>query len=247
MIAPASAPALFAHRGSHRAHLENTIAAFEAAIAEGADGVELDVRTSRDGEVLVVHDPHLGRIAGRALWIGTEDAATLRAVELDGGQRIPRLDEVLDRVLDAGLQVNVEVKGDVPDRRATSAAVVRVLARRAAHERDAVLLSSFDPLVLVSVRGAGVRRGFLFDAEHTGRTRAAFFSRALAPDGVHPSHTMVTPARVRAWHRRGLYVAAWTVDDAARAEALARAGVDMLITDDVPRLAHARDRARKSA
>ena len=74
---------LYAHRGAHQTHPENTLEAFEAAIAQGADGVELDVRTCGSGEVVVAHDPHFGRVAGRAAWVAHMPWAALRELESD--------------------------------------------------------------------------------------------------------------------------------------------------------------------
>lgn len=232
-------PLLYAHRGAHRLAPENTLSAFRLAIEEGADGVELDVRCAGSGEVVVAHDPHLGRVAGRGAWVALSPWETLRAVRLGEGERVPLLDEAIDLVVGAGLRLNVEVKGDVPDRSALARAVGRLLARRSALERAHVVLSTFDPVVLLGLRRhapAGVPIALLFDAEHTGSIRGALLRRALRPDGVHPHEPLCTPAAVRRWKQRGLFVNAWTVNDPQRARWLAGLGVDALITDDVPRI-----------
>jgi glycerophosphoryl diester phosphodiesterase len=229
-------PALFAHRGAHREAPENSLAAFERAIAEGADGVELDVRTCASGTVVVAHDPDLRRVAGRPEAVATLPWPALARVELGGGERVPRLDDALDLVLGAGLRVNVEVKGDVPDRPATARAVARLLGRRRRAEREAVVLSTFDPVVLavLRARARGVPAALLFDAAHTGARRAALLIATLRPDGVHPHAPLCTAARVRRWRRGGRFVNVWTVNDPRRARQLASLGVDALITDDVP-------------
>jgi glycerophosphoryl diester phosphodiesterase len=231
-------PALFAHRGSHRSLPENTLAAFSRAIEEGADGVELDVRTCASGTVVVAHDPDLRRLAGRPESVAAMPWPALSRVDLGQGQRVPRLDDALDLVVGAGLRLNVEVKGDVPDRPAVASAVARLLARRSRAEREAVVLSTFDPVVLAVLRSRarGVPTGYLFDAEHTGTRRAGLVIAALRPDGVHPQAALCTPARVRRWRRGGRFVNVWTVDDGRQARQIASLGVDALITDDVPTL-----------
>lgn len=223
---------VFAHRGSHRSLPENTHAAFARAIDEGADGVELDVRTCASGEVVVAHDADLLRLAADPLHVALVPYGRLARADLGGGERVPKLDAVLDQVIGAGLEVNVEVKGDVPDRRAVARAVAALLARRRADERDAILLSSFDPIVLavLRVRARGVRTALLFDAEHTG----TLLLHALRPDGVHPHFSLCTADTIRRWKRRGLFVGAWTVNDPALGPVLSRSGLDLLITDDVP-------------
>ncbi len=214
-----SGPRIWAHRGSHRAAVENTLAAFRLAIAERADGVELDVRATRDGEVVVFHDRDLARLAGdpRAL------AACARA-ELPpiGGAPIPGLDEVLDEVLAAGLEVNVEIK-------AGAAEVARLLALRPPSDREAIVVSSFDAAALGAVSGVRIAR--LFErAEELGDGELAGL------DGVHPHHGACTPERVAAWHARGLFVNAWTVNDPETARRLVGMSVDGLVTDEVPRV-----------
>ncbi|MFK7989820.1 MAG: glycerophosphodiester phosphodiesterase [Sandaracinaceae bacterium] len=228
---------LLAHRGSHRDHIENTMPAFEAALAEGADGVELDVRVCRSGEVVVVHDPTLERVAGRPLEIARVPWSLLRNVEVGPG-RLSCLDDVLDRVIGAGKLVNVEVKGDVPDPRRTARLVGALLMRRTASERESVLLSAFHPNVLgaLATSAPNVRRGFLFDLEHTGRWRAEMIRRLLRPHGLHPHFSLCTPSAVSRWRGEGRYVAPWTLNDPEEAVTVCQRGVDFIITDDVPRL-----------
>lgn len=229
---------LWAHRGASAHAPENTAAAFARAIADGADGVELDVRTAGCGTVVVAHDPGLERVAHRAGEVAALTARELAEVELVGAgtttRGIPTLDTTLDQVLGAGLSLNVEIKGDVPDRVALSRAVAAVLARRRPAEREAIVVSSFRPEILVAFRaaGLGIPVGFLFDAENTGRYRAAALVRALRPDGVHPQYRLADRASIVAWHARGYFVNVWTVDDESRVRALAADGVDGLITND---------------
>ena len=229
---------LYAHRGANRRAPENTLSAFRIAIEEGADGVELDVRTCASGEVVVAHDPHLGRVGDRAAWVAMLPWERLRAVRVGESERVPLLDEAIDVVCGAGLRLNVEVKSDVPDRCAVARAVARTLARRSAAEREAMVLSTFDAVVLSALRRhvRDVPVAFLFDRDHTGPIRGALARRLLRPDGLHPHEALCTEARVRRWKRRGLFVSAWTVNDPQRARWLSSLGLDAIITDDVPAL-----------
>ena len=87
---------ILAHRGASDARLENTLAAFTHAIERGADGVELDVQLSRDGEVIVFHDHDLARLAGRQEKIEHLTWDELSRVALHQNNRIPRLVDVLE-------------------------------------------------------------------------------------------------------------------------------------------------------
>ncbi|GAB4204541.1 MAG: glycerophosphodiester phosphodiesterase [Sandaracinaceae bacterium] len=236
-------PALWAHRGASAHAPENTEAAFARAIADGADGVELDVRDAACGTVVVAHDPTLDRVARRPGVVADLTAAALSDIRVmdagcpNGVPGFPTLDEAIDQVVGAGLRLNVEIKGDVPNRIRLAKRVASLLARRAPRERDAILISSFRPEILVATRafGARVPVAFLFDAEHTGELRAAALWRVVRPDGLHPQHRLATRSAIARWKRRGLFVNAWTVEDEDRLRTLARDGIDGIITNDPAR------------
>jgi glycerophosphoryl diester phosphodiesterase len=212
--------------------------AFARALELGADGVELDVRTSGSGDVVVCHDAHLGRLGGRSAFVAQLPTSYLRTIDL-GGACIPTLDEVID-LLAPHKRINIEVKGDVPDRRGTARAVAHLLARRSKSVRDALFLSTFDPVVLLTLRvSTTVPVALLFDAKGTGMRRAAFGIYTMRPQGVHPHHPLCTPERVAAWKKRGLFVNAWTVNDPDRAIQLVNCNIDGIITDDVAGLRRA--------
>lgn len=224
---------IYAHRGSHRSAPENTQAAFQQAIADGADGVELDARRTRSGDVVVFHDADLRRLGGSPMEVERVSLSRLRRATV-GGEPIPTLDETLDLVVGAGLEVNIELKGaSRTPSAATAEAVARTLARRSASDRAAIFASSFDPRILLHLRWRlpSLRAALLFERE-------ALRDRAMAPfvHGVHPRVAACTPARVRRWKRRYGVVNVWTLDDPERARELASMGVDGVITDDVPRM-----------
>lgn len=210
---------LWAHRGAHADAVENTMAAFEAAIALDAHGVELDVRATADAAVVVFHDADLERLASDPRRVAELPRGALPSV---GGAPVPLLDEALDRLLAAGLEVNVEVK-------AAPLEAARVLAARSSSERDAVIVSCFDADALAAVRDAvTVRTAYLFE-----RVTDAVAARLAEFDGVHPHHEACAAEAVAAWRRAGRFVNAWTVNDPDRAVALRDLGIDGLVTDDV--------------
>jgi glycerophosphoryl diester phosphodiesterase len=228
-------PLVLGHRGASADAPENTLAAFRLAIAQGADGVELDVWRCGTGEVVVGHDEDMARVSGVALRVPDAPLAELRELDVGGwkgeafrGERMPLLSEVLE-ALPAAV-VNVELKSRGGDLRLAGAAA-KVLARARAAGR--VIVSSFDWRLLVAFRLAApdVPVGLLFDPDHAWKVPLAAALRLMGPSAVHPERTLATEERVRAWAARGLAVNVWTVDDPGEARALAAMGAAGVITN----------------
>lgn len=228
-------PLVLGHRGASADAPENTLAAFELAVEQGADGVELDVWRCRSGEVVVAHDEDLLRVGGTPLRIPDATLRELRAVDVGAwkgprwrGQRLPLLAEVLEAL--PGAIVNVELKSRGHDL-ALAQAAAEVIWRARAEAR--VIVSSFDWRLVAAFRLASpdVPTGLLFDATRAWSLRVWAGTRSLRPAAVHPDRALATDARVRAWVARGLAVNVWTVDDPAEAARLARAGATAVISN----------------
>ncbi|HET8540126.1 MAG TPA: glycerophosphodiester phosphodiesterase family protein [Anaeromyxobacter sp.] len=239
----AGRPLVLGHRGASADAPENTLAACRLAIAQGADGVEIDVWRCATGEVVVAHDEDARRVAGVDLRIPDAPLAALRALDVGAwrgdrfrGERMPLLSEVLEAL--PGAVVNVELKSARRDMR-LAAAVARVIAAAGAERR--VVVSSFDWRLVVAFRLAApaVPVGLLFERKAGWRAGLALAIRLLGPSSVHPERTLATPDRVRRWAARGLAVTVWTVDDADEARRLAALGAAAVITDVPERIAAA--------
>jgi glycerophosphoryl diester phosphodiesterase len=231
------------HRGASADAPENTLTAFRLAMAQGADGVELDVWRCASGEVVVFHDREATRTAGVPLSVPDATLPALRALDVGArrgdrfrGERIPLLEEVLEAL--PGAVVNVELKSRGRDLR-LAGAVARVV--RAARAEERVVVSSFDYRLLLAFRltAPEIPVGVLFDEEDPGPAWAWLATRLLLPAAVHPDRRVVTPARARRWAARGLPWYAWTVDDPAEAARLAELGAAALITNVPGRIAAA--------
>ena len=240
-------PAVLGHRGSPFEKPENTLESFLAAVAAGADGVELDVMRCGSGELVVVHDPVLTRLAGVPLEVRKTSWSTLRG--LDVGSRldtrfspahIPRLPEVLEALPPPAL-VNVELKGQESlwaTDRGLPAAVAAAL--RVAPGPDRFLVSSFDPLLLTAFRRAApeIASAFLFGDRDSG-LRGPRLGRLLRVQALNPSVARCSARALRRWKALGYGVCVWTVDDPAAAIALHDAGVDCVITNRPERILQA--------
>lgn len=239
----AKRPAVVGHRGVrppsggagwHVAPPENTLAAFAAARAQGADAVELDARPCGSGELVVFHDPDLWRARGDTRKVHAVPLAELSRIDLGGGERMPRLSDVLDFAAAAGLGVNVELKHDAEDR----AGAVRALAREIAAARRGleIVVSSFDPWMLRSHRALAPKVAHALLVHRSAYHGAAFAAARLAGlQGVHVQGSLVSEARVRALVRRG-FVNVWTVNDRLLARRAFELGASALITDEPARL-----------
>jgi glycerophosphoryl diester phosphodiesterase len=236
---PGAAPLVLGHRGARHAAPENTHAAFELALREGAAGIELDVRLVKSGEVVVLHDPTLSRVTKGADRRAVEQLswAETRKADIGQGERVPLLKDVLDWAETHQQLVNVEVKSDVRRRRDLLRSVIELLTVHPYAARG-VLLSSFDPRFIWRLSRAlpSIPSAFLFHtkspmARAAALVGAATFSR-LGARAVHPEHTLVTEQRMAAWRSKQALVGVWTVNDPARARELAKLGVDYIVSDN---------------
>lgn len=211
MTAWDTAPLVVGHRGGRGEGwpLENTIAAFERARAQGACAVELDVRTWED-RVIVLHDaPRSGD---------------------DVPADAPTLAEALAWARAHDVAVNVEMKHDVPSR----ASLARATIRAVRESRADVLLSSFDPalLAMAAALAPGIRRALLVHSRQ--RRWADLLQRRVRPPAVTSLHLERTQTDARVVSdalRRGLRVGVWTVNDPREAADLVALGVATIITD----------------
>lgn len=207
---------VIAHRGASHAELENTLAAFRAARALGADAVELDVHAAADGEPIVHHDPIVDGLA-----ISETSMARLRRVRLANGEPPPTLRDALE-LLD-GLLVFVEAKG-LPA--AHDGRLLEVLA--AAADRGRV--HAFDHRIVRRLKDArpALTCGVLSCSYPVQPLAAVADAGAVA---LWQQDAMVDADLVRAAHERGVAVYAWTVDDPQRMRELIGWDIDGICTN----------------
>jgi len=239
-----------AHRGASLHAPENTVAAFEAAIRQGIDAIELDVRITGDGVPVVLHDDTLDRTTDGRGPIAAASYKTVRRLDAGSwfaprfrGERVPTLAEALDCAADrCGL--NIEIKpapgrGRVPFpgrsdlRTETEHLVVAAVAREVRRARFSGLLvvSSFSRTALAATRAAmpWARLGLLVSRSAHGVGPA---HRGLRLFSVHPHIRLASRRRLAAAHRLGLLVFVWPVNEARALRRLTVLGVDGIMTDD---------------
>jgi glycerophosphoryl diester phosphodiesterase len=213
-----------AHRGAKRELPENSVAAFRRAFERGADAIELDVHATRDGVVVVHHDPtiRLPAVRGKCA-IAETSWDDLRRVELAPGIGVPRLTDVL-AMTPANKTVYVEIKGEKIE-----AAVVAVIGQSSI--RCAV--HSFDHLAIARCRelAPDLPRGILFDDGPAGAMIGAL--EAAGARDLWPRWSLIDASLVAQAHDAGARVIAWTVNSVSAARSLIEIGTDGLCTDDV--------------
>lgn len=222
---------VIAHRGAGPAgpEPENTLAAFEAAVDLGADGVELDVRQSADGHLVVHHDP--GLESGQAI-------SDLPAGRLPSS--IPSLGEALDAC--GSVIVNIELKSSPLEpgfdpQEPVAAETARLLNRRVAEDKSnpgSLVVSSFSlpAMAAFSAEAPAIETAWLAGIESAGTDLVATCQKA-GMDGLHPSNWLVDENLVEAAQAAGLAVRVWTVNDHDRLVQLGGFGVEAVITNEV--------------
>ncbi len=227
-------PLLVAHRGAPTVAPEHTIPAYEAAIAAGADALELDVHLSADDQLVVIHDPRLERTTdGRG---AVREYTTQALKRLDAGrwfgrrfrgQRIQTLTEVLERFRER-VRFGVELKGGSDFYPGIEERILTVLQLYGVTDRT--LVASFDHHALAKCR----------DLDPDVRLGALVVGRLLRPGALAPPGVLnavclqadlTTEREVAAARAAGLDCYVWVVNDPAAARRFAAWGVAGIVTD----------------
>ena len=219
---------VFGHRGALAHAPQNTLAAFELAAQQGAQGIELDVQLSKDGQLVVIHDYSVdattdgqGKVAEVTLaQLKQLDAGSWFAPDF-AGARIPTLDEVFAAV-GHKLLINVEIKASAPG---IESAVADCVSRHAMDSR--VLVSSFDAAVLRRCQGV-----MSLPLAYLHFKPSLSTADDLPVAALHPWRDLVDAGYMRRARELGCHVNVWTVNEAARACQLKALGVKAIITDD---------------
>jgi glycerophosphoryl diester phosphodiesterase len=224
-------PLPFAHRGGAGDGPENTLPAFERAVALGYRYLETDVHLTADGVLLAFHDDRLDRVTDRTGEIAMLPYATVAEARVDGREPIPLLEDLLGSFPDT--RVNIDPKQD-----GSVTALIEVIHRTRSVDRVCIgsfsdarlrrLRTALGPALCTSMGPGEVARLRVDTA--TGRTRSWAAGCVQVPERVR-GVTLTDAALVRAAHRADLQVHVWTVDDSAAMRRLLDLGVDGIMTD----------------
>ena len=229
---------VWAHRGAsgwdRQYAPENTMSAFRKAVEMGADGIELDVQLTKDGELVICHDERIDRTSRERGWLRDFTLAELKKIDFGkphveyGFVEIPTLREVLEFAKPLDIRVNIELKTGVVYYDGLEEKTAKMVEEFGMGER--VIYSSFNHYSLQKLKE-------IFPRAHIGLLMGADYVRVpedverLGACAVHPPEGIVTRAYVEKCHKCGIRVHAWTVDNPGRMRELIGMGVDAFITD----------------
>lgn len=231
MPAPQPTPLVIAHRGDSSHRPENTLAAFAGGLETGAAIVEFDVHLTRDGEVVVIHDPTVDRTTNGRGVVKQMTLAELRRLSAGyparfgqtyGGERIPTLAEALGLLRDRA-QAMIEIKPEAVTGDAEGGIEAHVVeeVRRARMEKDVALIS-FDRRALLRCRALApdVLRGHLFQKGKAGEMLAG--AREVGSELIMPEKRLLSDDLRDRAREAGVKVATWVVDEAEELRRLMR-------------------------
>lgn len=231
-------PKVIGHRGAKAYAPENTLSSIHAAADLGCEWVEVDVKLTKDSEAIIFHDEELERCTGAQ---GLVKDFTLKELkELDAGswygesfinERIPTLEEMLNVVLERGMNINLEIK-PCPGREKETAEVMLDIATRIwPEDQPPPLVSSFQHVSLETALDMmpDWPRGFLMD-EHIENWRE--FMEHLEAATLNINGNTVTPDQIDEYIELQKPILAYTINDPMKAQQLVRMGVDSFFSDN---------------
>ena len=230
-------PVVFAHRGASGYAPENTLAAFNRAHTLGAEAIELDVKLTRDGKVVVLHDQTVDRTtSGHG---DLREFSLLQVQELDAGshfstqfagEKVPTLEQVFE-LFGRKLFINIELTNYQTYGDGLTDKVVELIDKF--NLDDWVMFSSFHPSNILRARKLkpGIPAALLALPGPAGRMQRSIAGKWISPGLIHPFLKDVNSGLMRREKKRGRRVHAWTVNDPDDITHMFQLGVDGIFTD----------------
>ncbi|CAM3992072.1 glycerophosphodiester phosphodiesterase [Mesobacillus thioparans] len=241
---------ILAHRGFAAEYPENTMIAFKEAEKAGADGLELDVQMTKDGELVVIHDEKVDRTTDGTGLVMDYNYKDLRKLDarfkfkaLPEKQQIPALSEVLEWLSKTGLSCNIELKNTIVPYEGMEEKVIKMV--RDYQLSDRVIISSFNHYSIV--------RSYMLAPEieiapllSEGLYMPWVYAQSIRASGFHPHWRAAPDQIIKASLESGIEVRPYTVNKDAELERLFRVNCSGVITDD-PAKAYKIRRNKKQA
>ncbi|WP_057765688.1 glycerophosphodiester phosphodiesterase [Cytobacillus praedii] len=237
---------IFAHRGYSQAYPENTMKAFKEAASAGADGIELDVQLTKDGELVVIHDEKVDRTTNGKGFV--KDFTFKETRKLDASYKkkkllqkepIPALEEVLEWMTTNQIICNIELKNGVFPYKGMEEKVLDLI--NTYNLKDRVILSSFNHYSIVYCYRLDqeIETAPLFSE---GLYMPWVYAQSIGAKSIHPRHTAAPNELVRASEEYGIAVRPYTVNKEKDLQRFFAVGCSAVITDDPVKALQIRDR-----
>jgi len=216
-----------AHRGAKGYEPENTLKSFQKALDLNADGIELDVHLSSDGDIIVIHDETIDRTTNGKGLVNNFSLAELKTFLIDGEYQIPTLNEVFDLVNKKCL-INIELKG-----LGTAGKVVALIEEYIADKNwnyVHFIVSSFDWNMLqeTSNLNSNIAIGVLTEEDID---KAVAFAELIQAEAINPDYQLLNAENVKQIQEKGFLVLPWTVDKEEDIQRIKSYNVDGIISD----------------
>uniref|UniRef100_A0A7J3QFV5 Glycerophosphodiester phosphodiesterase n=1 Tax=Ignisphaera aggregans TaxID=334771 RepID=A0A7J3QFV5_9CREN len=213
---------LIAHRGASAYEPENTLAAFRKAIEMGADAIEFDVRFTRDGIPIIIHDEDLKRVAGIEERVCNLTLDKLKKIVIMGKEQVPTLDEVLSEFR-GKIAMFIEIKELIDEKY-----IVKLLNDYDVLDQSLVISFNYEYLKKIKELNSSIEIGLLTYIRPLPIDQAV----KLKAFAILPRYNLITPNIVKEIHSKKLKVYTWTVNDVSIALKIINYGVDGFATDD---------------
>ena len=218
---------IIGHRGAMGYETENTLASIEKALELGVDMIEIDVFKIKSGETVVFHDDRVGRLTNGAGNIEEYNIVDLKALTLDGGHKIPMLQDVL-KLIDGKCELNIELKGENTAERVDY--ILDYYIEKNSWDKEDFVISSFnwDELRKFRELDKDIKIGVLTEEDPLNAIETAKELNAVA---IHPDFSTLDKAKVEQMQKEGFKVYTWTVNDEGDIQKMKSFGVDGIITN----------------
>lgn len=230
---------VWGHRGASGYAPENTIESFLMACDMKADGVELDVQLTKDGEIVVIHDETVNRVSGAHGYVRDLTLSELKELNVSKvcpdfakSTFVPTLEEVLDNLKETGIEINIELKTGIFAYEGIEKKVIDLVNKK--NMMDKIWFSSFNHESILRVKeiDKDARCGLLFGDIIVN---PCAYTKGLNAniEALHPAlyHFGQDPLYIKKAKEAGLLVHIWTVNEKEHMEAVVKEGVESIITN----------------
>lgn len=226
---------VWAHRGASGYYPENTMSAFQEAVKQKADGIELDVHLTKDGYLVVCHDETLNRTTNGKGFIKQYDLYELKQLDAGSwfdkkfkGEKIPLLEEAIDLVKKSNMELNIEIKAGSIFYPGIEEKVLKMIDKYGI--RDKVIISSFDHYSLVKIKSMDkdIKTGILYSE---ALYRPTDYLKTTGANALHPNYITLTKDIVEEAHSLGVEINTYTVNKEEHIRMIKAMNVNSIITN----------------